>query len=50
MRFNENELHIVCPGHGWEFNIETGRCAGDGRQALRRYQTVERNEGIYVIV
>jgi nitrite reductase/ring-hydroxylating ferredoxin subunit len=50
MRFNEDELHIVCPWHGWEFNVETGRCAGDGRQSLRRYKVIERNEGIYVVV
>lgn len=31
MRFSGDALHIVCPWHGWEFNIETGRCAGDGR-------------------
>jgi nitrite reductase (NADH) small subunit len=50
MRFNTNELHIVCPWHGWEFNIATGRCAGDGRHALKRYQVIENNNAIYVIV
>jgi nitrite reductase (NADH) small subunit len=40
MRFNENELHIVCPWHGWEFNVESGRCAGDGLHGLRRFQTL----------
>jgi nitrite reductase/ring-hydroxylating ferredoxin subunit len=49
-RFNEDELHIVCPWHGWEFNIETGRCAGDGRVGLRRYEVVERNDEIYVLI
>lgn len=48
MRFNEDELHIVCPWHGWEFNIETGRCAGDGKHALRRFEVVEKDDGVYV--
>jgi nitrite reductase (NADH) small subunit len=50
MRFNENELHIVCPWHGWEFNIATGHCAGDGKHALKRYRVLERDNGIYVVV
>jgi nitrite reductase (NADH) small subunit len=50
MRFCEDDLHIVCPWHGWEFNIETGRCAGDGKHGLKRFQTLEREDGIYVVV
>lgn len=49
MRYSD-DLHIVCPWHGWEFNIETGRCAGDGRHAIPRYRVVERNDEIYIIV
>ena len=50
LRFSENELHIVCPWHGWEFNIATGRCAGDGKCALKRYRVIEHDNGIYVVV
>lgn len=49
MRYTD-DLHMVCPWHGWEFNVETGRCAGDGRHALRKYKVVERNDEIYVVV
>jgi nitrite reductase (NADH) small subunit len=45
-----DDLHLVCPWHGWEFNIETGRCAGDGRQAIRKCKVVERNDEIYIVV
>jgi nitrite reductase/ring-hydroxylating ferredoxin subunit len=45
-----DDLHIVCPWHGWEFDVGTGRCAGDGKHALRRYRVVERNDEIYVVV
>lgn len=50
MRFVEEDLHLVCPWHGWEFNFETGRCAGDGRHSLKRFQVVERGGKIYVSV
>jgi nitrite reductase (NADH) small subunit len=50
MRFSENDVHLVCPWHGWEFNIETGRCAGDGRHGLTRFAAIERPDGIYVVV
>lgn len=50
MRFNEDVLHIVCPWHGWEFDIETGKCAGDGAVGLRRFTAVERDANVYVIV
>jgi nitrite reductase (NADH) small subunit len=49
MRYTD-DLQIVCPWHGWEFDIETGRCAGDGRHSLRRYKVVERNDEIYIVV
>lgn len=48
MRFDENTLHITCPWHGWEFNVETGACAGDGRKRLRHYEVYERGGKIYV--
>jgi nitrite reductase/ring-hydroxylating ferredoxin subunit len=40
----------MCPWHEREFNIETGRCAGDGRHTLRHDETVERGDDVYVIV
>lgn len=49
-RFNQDDLHIVCPWHGWEFNVETGRCAGDGKHGLRKFRVIERDGSVYVIV
>ncbi|QDM20777.1 Rieske 2Fe-2S domain-containing protein [Tardiphaga sp. vice154] len=49
MRFTE-DLHLVCPWHGWEFNVETGRCADDGKHGLRKFAIVEREGDIYVVV
>ena len=36
LQFDENETHIVCPWHGYEFNLKTGRHPGSAAQALRR--------------
>lgn len=49
MRFTD-DLHLVCPWHGWEFHIETGRCAGDGAHSLRVFPVREREGEIYVVV
>jgi nitrite reductase (NADH) small subunit len=35
LQFDENETHIVCPWHGYEFNLKTGRHPGSEAQALR---------------
>jgi len=48
MDFDPDTLHIVCPWHGWEFNIVTGASAGDGQWHLKRYQVVEREGKVYV--
>jgi len=48
-RFSTTEIHLVCPWHGWEYDIETGECAANRRLKLRRYQAVQRGEDIYVI-
>ena len=40
---------LRCAWHGWEFDIETGACAGDRRRKLRRYETVERGGQVYVL-
>lgn len=49
MRFNEDDMHIVCPWHGWEYHLETGVHAADPTFRLRKYDVVEREDGIYVL-
>jgi nitrite reductase/ring-hydroxylating ferredoxin subunit len=48
-RFSTTEIHIVCPWHGWEYDIETGECAANRRIKLRRYEAVQRGEDVYVV-
>ena len=39
---------LRCPWHGWEYDIETGEYAGDRRKRLRRYETIQKEDRIYV--
>lgn len=47
LRFGK-ELHIVCPWHGWEFNLETGIHPGDKYMKLRKVKVEVRDGDIYV--
>jgi nitrite reductase/ring-hydroxylating ferredoxin subunit len=37
------EIHIACPWHGWEFNLETGVCPALPSRKLRRVEVAERD-------
>lgn len=45
-----DELHFVCPWHGYEYDIRTGECVGDRRLKLRKYDVVRRGDEIFVVV
>ena len=47
--FSDDETHFVCPWHGYEYNIETGVCAGDRKQKLRSFPVIEKDGGVYVV-
>jgi nitrite reductase (NADH) small subunit len=46
--FSTSEIHIVCPWHGWEYDIETGECAANRKIRLRRFEAVTRGGEVYV--
>jgi nitrite reductase/ring-hydroxylating ferredoxin subunit len=48
--FDEAELHIVCPWHGYEYSIRTGAHPGLPRARLKSVAVEETSEGIYVRV
>lgn len=43
-----DEPHIVCPWHGYEFNIETGVHPGKSTARLRGYPVFERDGDVHV--
>jgi nitrite reductase/ring-hydroxylating ferredoxin subunit len=48
MRFNHDEMHIVCPWHGWEFRVADGVACGDNKWKLRKYDVEVRGGEVYV--
>ena len=47
-KFSADEVHFVCPWHGYEYDIRTGECAADRSLKLQSYEVVRRGEDIYV--
>lgn len=47
--FDHSQLHIACPWHGWEFNVDTGRSVINRRVRLRAYEVVEEDGSLYVV-
>ena len=50
MRFDPETLHVVCPWHGYEYDVATGLNAGDQRLRLRQYEVREREGNVYVVL
>lgn len=48
-RFSANQVHFVCPWHGYEYDIRTGECVPDRRLKLKTYPVLRRGEDIYVV-
>lgn len=46
---DDADPHLVCPWHGWEFELKTGRCIGDVRRKLRGFPVVVDEGKVYVI-
>jgi nitrite reductase/ring-hydroxylating ferredoxin subunit len=43
------DVHFVCPWHGYEYDLETGECIGDRRLRLKKFEVVRRGDDIYVV-
>ncbi len=48
--YDKEQMHIVCPWHGYEFNLKTGEHPGNNRIKLKKYDIVERGGEVYVAV
>jgi len=48
--YDENDMHIVCPWHGYEFHLADGTHVCDKRLRLKKYQVAERQGEVYVTV
>ncbi len=48
VRLDEDEMRIVCPWHGWEYDLATGQVAHDRKIRLRRFDVTVEDGVVYV--
>jgi len=48
--FDESDTHIVCPWHGYEFNLKTGLHPGSANHRLRRAKLEIVDGEVHVVV
>lgn len=46
--YDDDARNVVCPWHGWAFDVTTGRNVQDERYAVPTYEVTERDGGLYV--
>lgn len=49
-RESDRDIHLVCPWHGYEYNLETGRCFAEPRLHLFPIEVVVRDGEVFVRV
>ena len=47
-RFDEDDMHIVCPWHGYEYHLETGEHVCNAALRLKKFKVTARDGGLYV--
>ena len=47
-RFVEDEMHLVCPWHGWEYVLPGGQCAAAPERRLRSFPVSVRDGRVLV--
>jgi len=49
LRFNYDSWHIVCPWHGWEYELTTGEYVVNRKCSLRKFAVAEKDGSIYIL-
>jgi nitrite reductase/ring-hydroxylating ferredoxin subunit len=44
-----DDLHFVCPWHGYEYDMKTGECTADRKLRLKKFDVVTKGDDIYVV-
>lgn len=47
---DDDEMHLICPWHGWEYRLSDGRCAALPDVKLQSYDVELRGEDVYIII
>ena len=45
----DHDMHIVCPWHGWEFQMEDGLSSADKTFRLKKYDVEVKGDEVYVV-
>jgi nitrite reductase (NADH) small subunit len=48
--FDESEMHIVCPWHGYEFRMSDGVHVRDDKVRIKKFPVVTKESDIYVTI
>jgi nitrite reductase (NADH) small subunit len=48
--YDTDEMHIVCPWHGYEFLLRNGEHVGDSNIRLQKFEVIVENEKIFINV
>ena len=48
--YDENDIHIICPWHSYEFHLSDGTHVADKTLRLKKYEIVQRDGAVYVVV
>jgi nitrite reductase (NADH) small subunit len=49
-KWSDTDVHIVCPWHGWEFDLATGRHPGNPQMRLKSFNVTIKDDEVYVVV
>jgi nitrite reductase/ring-hydroxylating ferredoxin subunit len=50
LQFSKEHLHIICPWHGFEYDLKDGVNAGNKRLRIKKYEVEVRKGGVYVLI
>jgi nitrite reductase/ring-hydroxylating ferredoxin subunit len=50
LAFDDGDMHVVCPWHGFEYSIRTGHHAGVDKLSLRSIPVAEEVGKVYVTI
>ncbi|MBF9036103.1 Rieske 2Fe-2S domain-containing protein [Rhodobacterales bacterium HKCCE2091] len=48
--FDEGEMHIVCPWHGYEYRLSDGVNVCDAKLKLKKYEVAERDGHVWLSI
>jgi nitrite reductase/ring-hydroxylating ferredoxin subunit len=49
-KWSDTDVDIICPWHGWEFDLKTGRHAGNPNFRLKAFDVSVKDGEVYVVV